>query len=192
MAKKYIVVLLSILMTGVISAQDSSNTKYRFRSINSVVLVNGNNAVSAALQTVNGFQNGAWFAGVGLGLDYYLYRTVPVFADVRYEFGKKKNKFFLYGDLGMHFDWVPGYLYENPSIWNGNRRSEYTNGLYTDGGVGLVSGMKKGNGFVLSLGFSKKTLQEKISYLDWRTSKMQTDVNTYRLNRIMLKLGFQF
>src|SRR5687768_648308 len=128
MSKKYMVALLCTLITVSLDAQEASGKKYKFHSINSVVLVNGNNAISAALQTVNGFQKGPWFAGVGLGLDYYLYRTVPLFADVRYEFGKNKNKFFVYGDAGMHFNWVQDYFYDNPVIWNGNRSNEFSDG----------------------------------------------------------------
>jgi hypothetical protein len=192
MSKKYIVVLLFNIIVGFTSAQNTPGGKFKFHSVNSVALINGDNAVSVAFQTINGFQKGGWFAGAGIGLDYYLYRTVPLFADIRYEFGKKKNKFFLYGDAGVHFDWVQDYFYDDPTIWNGNRRNKFTNGLYTDAGVGLSAGMKNGNAFVLSLGYSGKVMDERISHWDWRTGNIQTDVNTYRLRRIIVKLGFRF
>lgn len=191
MKRIIISVICSFCMCSV-PAQVGKKKVYQFHSINSLVLVNGNNGVSAALQTVNGFVKGPWFAGIGLGLDYYQYRSVPVFADVRYELGTKKNKFFLYGDAGINFSWVQDEFLDEPVIWNGNRSNNFNNGLYSDAGIGLSAGFKNGNAFVLSLGYSRKTTEEKITYDDWRTGNKQTDVNTYRFNRVLLKAGFRF
>ena len=155
-------------------------------------MLNGDNGVSEAIQTVNGFSKGLWFAGIGLGLDYYQYRTVPFFADLRYEYGRKKNKVFVYADAGINFSWAQDDLKYVSTIWNGNRSNDFNNGLYTDAGIGLTAGFKNGEAIILSLGISHKTLEEKISYDDWRTTKRQTDVNSYRLNRVVLKIGFRF
>lgn len=191
MRKIYLLMMLSYCLSSVM-AQNSKMKIYQFHSINSLALLNGDNGVAAAMQTVNGFIKGSWFAGVGLGLDYYQYRTVPFFADVRYEFGKKRNKFFIYTDAGINLSWVQNYFYTEPVRWNGNRRNNYNNGLYTDAGIGLNATFKNGNAFILSLGYSRKTLEEKINYEDWRTGEPQTDVNTYRFNRVIVKAGFLF
>jgi hypothetical protein len=176
------------------AAQGQINKKkiYQFHSINSLALVNGNNAVSAAIQTVNGFSKGPLFAGIGLGLDYYQYRTIPVFADVRYELGKRRNKFFVYGDAGINCSWVQEYYNDWPSPWERNRSNNFNNGFYSDAGIGLNAGFKNGNAFILSLGYSRKTMEEKITYDDWRTGDPVTDINTYRFNRVILKAGFRF
>jgi hypothetical protein len=173
-------------------AQVGKKKAYQFHSINSLALVNGDNGVSAAIQTVNGFAKGPWFAGIGLGLDYYQYRSVPVFADMRYEVGIKRNKFFAYGNAGINFSWVQNEFMNEPVIWNGNRSNNFNNGFYSDAGIGLSAGFKNGNAFILSLGYSRKTMEEKITYDDWRTGNSQTDVNTYRFNRVLLKAGFRF
>lgn len=165
----------------------------RFHSINSLGLMNGSNDVSAALQSVNGFQKKNWFLGIGVGLDYYYYRTVPVFADVRYSFGEKKNKFFAYADGGMNFEWADDYFYKGVYILGGTGlESHLENGYYTDAGLGYNIKMKKENALVFSIGFSKKTLSESVTYLDWRSQKPQTEINKYKLNRILLKAGWQF
>lgn len=191
---KKIFFLLLLLGCSQVSiwAQSTKKKTYPFHSVNSLALVNGNNGVSAAMQTVNGFSGGPWFAGVGLGLDYYQYRSVPLFADVRYEMGQKRNKAFLYGNAGINFSWAQNYFYDEPVIWNGNRSNDFNNGFYSDAGIGLSAGCKNGNAFILSLGYSRKTMQEKITYIDWRTGNPQTDVNTYRFNRVILKTGFRF
>ncbi len=186
MKSKYFFLLVFSFAWSFISAQNK-NTGYRFHSINNVGLLNGSNSVDASLQTINGFKKGSLFAGVGVGFDYYLYRTVPVFIDLRYEFGKNKNKFFVYADGGINFEWVKDYV----NHWN-NRSYDFHNGLYTDAGFGYLVEKKNGNALVLSLGHSQKRLKETITFLDWRTGVWETEINRYRLNRIILKAGWRF
>ncbi len=191
--KRIIVVAIFCCSQLAVLGQGGKKKVYSFHSINSLALVNGNNGVSAAIQTVNGFSKGPLFAGIGLGLDYYQYRTVPVFADIRYELGKKRNKFFVYGDAGINCSWVQESLIIDPVIWGGTMIiNNFNNGLYTDAGIGLSAGFKNGNAFLLSLGYSRKTLEEKITYGDWRTGNPQTDIYKYRFNRMVIKTGFRF
>jgi len=193
MKMKYFFLPLFISLT-IFSFGQKKNTNYKFHSVNNISLLNGDNEISAGLQSINGFQNGNWFTGVGVGLDYYIYRSVPLFADVRYEFGKTKNKFFAYADGGINFDWVKEYYYDGPIfIWEGSNNSgEFHNGVYTDAGFGYLVANKKGGGLVLSLGHSHKSLKKTISYPDWRTQQTTTDIYRYNLNRIVVKVGWKF
>ncbi|HLF46143.1 MAG TPA: hypothetical protein VI548_06940, partial [Chitinophagaceae bacterium] len=118
--------------------------------------------------------------------------TVPLFADLRYEFGRKKNNFFAYADAGINFSWIQDHFIDNPSIWNGNTSNSFKNGTYNDIGLGYNVKMKKENALVLSLGYSYKNLKETESYIDWRTSELLKRENNYNLRRIMLKVGWQF
>ena len=190
--KRIIISVVCFFCMCSVWAQGRKMKVYQFHSINTIALVNGSNGVSAAIQTVNGFSKGPLFAGIGLSLDYYQYRSVPVFADVRYELGKKRNKVFVYGDAGINCSWVQEYYNDWPQPWERNRSNNFNNGFYSDAGIGLSAGFKNGNAFVLSLGYSRKTMEEKITYDDWRTGNSQTDVNTYRFNRVLLKAGFRF
>jgi hypothetical protein len=193
MKMKYFFLLL-LMPVALVSFGQKKNASYKFHSINTLSLINGDNATSAGLQSINGFQKGSLFAGVGVGLDYYLYRTVPLFADFRYEFGKTKNKFFAYTDGGVNFDWVEEDYYDGPIfIWEGSSNSsEFHDGAYTDLGLGYMVGTKKGGGFVLSIGHSYKSLKKTISYPDWRTQETITDIYHYKFNRIVLKVGWKF
>jgi hypothetical protein len=192
MKQKIIILVLCLFIINSTQAQQTKKKKYNFHSINSLVLVNGDNGVSAALQTVNGFSKGPLFAGIGLGLDYYQYRSVPLFADIRYELSKKKNKFFAYADAGINFHWVKEFFNDWPSPWETNRNNNFNNGVYIDGGIGANVGLKNGHALVLSLGYSHKTLEETITFTDWRTGELQKTINNYRFNRIMIKTGFRF
>ena len=193
MKLKYFFLLLFISVS-IFSFGQKKKPAYRFHSINNISLLNGDNEVSAGLQSINGFQKNNLFAGVGVGLDYYLYRSVPLFADFRYEFGKSKNNFFAYADGGINFDWVKEYYYTGPIfIWEGSNNSgEFHNGIYTDAGLGYMVGNKKGGGLVLSLGHSHKSLKKTVSYPDWRTQQTITDIYRYNLNRVVIKVGWRF
>lgn len=191
MKHRYIFLQIFILISIISFAQKKSDN-YKFHSINSLSFLNGENEVSAGLQSVNGFQKGNWFAGAGVGLDYYIHRTVPVFADVRYEFGKNRNKFFAYADAGVNFVWVEEVFNDEPIIWEGSSSSKFYNGVYTDAGFGYSIAMKKAGAFVLSLGYSHKTLREDVTYTDWRTQQLTTDIYRYRFNRIAVKVGWRF
>jgi hypothetical protein len=189
MKKRYLLCLAFCFCLFSIQAQDGKRLK--FHSLNNLGLVNGENATSAALQTVNGFSRKGFFAGIGVGLDYYQYRSVPLFADLRYEFGKKKTRPFIYADGGVNFEWVQNEFRYEATIWNPGS-NDFKHGVYMDMGIGINAGTKNGNAVVLSLGYSRKTMKETNTYQDWRTLVMVTDVNTYRFNRLILKLGFRF
>ena len=192
MKRNFFLILLIMVCAVYIQAQQKTSN-YKFQSFNSVALLNGENEVSAGLQSVNGIQKGNWFGGIGVGLDYYLYRTVPLFADLRYEYGKKKNKFFAYADAGINFQWVEKFIDDRVFIWEGtNSTNKYYNGVFTDAGLGYTVGMKKGMGLILSLGYSQKTLKQTTTYQDWRTQEWQTDEYHYKLNRIVIKAGWRF
>ena len=192
MRVKYFFLLL-FMSVSIFSFAQKKNTIYMFHSLNSISFLNGENETSAGLQSINGFQKGNLFAGVGVGLDYYIHRSVPLFADFRYEFGKGKNKFFAYADGGVNIAWVQEYYDDRVIIWDGfNSSGDFHNGIYTDAGLGYMVGMKKANGLLLSLGHSHKSLKQTTTYQDWRTQQWLTDIYRYNLSRIVVKVGWRF
>ena len=66
-----------------ISFAQTTKQKVFFHSQEQLGLLNGNGAVSAGMQSVNGLEMGNWFAGLGVGIDFYRYRSVPLFVDVK-------------------------------------------------------------------------------------------------------------
>lgn len=185
--------LLLFTMTSIFSYGQKNTVTYKFHSFNSISFLNGDNEVSAGLQSINGFQIGSWFGGVGVGLDYYIHRSVPLFADFRYEYGKNKNKFYAYADGGVNFAWVERYYNGNIYIFDGvNNSNKFNNGVYTDAGLGYLVDMKKGGALVLSLGHTHKSMTEIVKYRDWRTQQWQEDIYRYKFNRIAIKVGWRF
>lgn len=187
--------ILLIMMATFGSAQQKSLTKsWSFQSIANVGLLEGETGSSFQLQTINGARYKSWFAGVGLGLDYYRYRTIPLFIDVRKEFGRGSSSFFVYADGGISFSWVTdaqktGYL----------SNDQYHNGFYSDLGLGYKTAVGKKSAFLISLGYSYKKLNETYSAYYYYPGGFYGDpapdnreqIN-YNLNRLSIKMGWIF
>ena len=99
MCKKLLKVLIVSLICINATAQKN---EIHFQSINSFGLIGGESKVSTAFQMVNGIRFSNWFSGIGIGVDNYLYQTLPLFFDARTYFGSEK-KVFVYGDMGYNF-----------------------------------------------------------------------------------------
>lgn len=187
--------LLIILAAGIYfpSAAQKKTKTCRFGSINNFgVNIGQDMQIAGSFQSVNGIKKDKWFAGLGLGLDYYLYRSVPLFIDVRREFGKEKHKFFAYADAGLNIDWMQEEYTLQPIGWDPNLSNKYHTGIYTDIGVGFLVGSKRGHGFVISLGHSIKTFTENRTYTDWRTGKPTSDTYKFNFSRAVVKIGWKF
>jgi hypothetical protein len=164
----------------------------RFHSYNSLVLLTGDQTVSGAFQTVNGIEWKSFFAGAGLGMDFYGISTTPIFLDLRKSFGKGKRQFFLYGDIGYQFAWPgSGITVDGSKDGLGNN-----GGLYTDIGLGYQIGMGKNDALFFSAGYSYKTLTETIIVtplcIVGTLCEASVFENTYKFNRLSFKIGWRF
>ena len=188
--KRILFFVLSVCMTGKIFAQQKTAAPtWRFHSVINIGLLEGQTGSAFQIQTVNGMQYRSWFAGIGVGLDFYRYRTIPFFIDFRKEFGSSLNKFFAYADGGVNFCWLTDqekttYLADD----------HFNTGFYTDLGLGYKIGLARNNHLLLSIGYSLKKLEETyLSYAyfppDNTLNKAQTN---YSLNRLTMKIGWEF
>lgn len=192
-----------ILFTGLVFAQQiysQETKKLTFRSLQQAGLINGNNAVSGFLQTVNGIGTKSWFAGAGVGLDFYRYRSVPLFIDVKKYIGiKNGNRVFAYADGGYNLPWLPNK--EERFSWSGGAtetKSSYRGGLYMDAGLGYAIGFKNGNDMLLGVGYSYKyfdearTTKSTVTGVAGTTETIDTQRYEYNFRRLMIKIGWQF
>ena len=180
----------ALCLSGMVSAQQKTITcTWQFHSINNIGLLEGQTGSAFQLQSINGMQYKSWYGGIGLGLDFYRYRTIPLFIDFRKEFGSSVNKFFAYADGGVNFCWLTDnekntYLTDD----------HFDTGFYTDLGLGYKIGMGRTNHLLLSIGYSLKKLKETYqtySYFPPDNTLQKQDVN-YSLNRLTLKIGWEF
>jgi len=163
--------------------------KWKFYSINQAGLLNGEIGTAFHAQSVNGFQHKQIFAGIGAGLDYYDYRSIPVFAELRNYFGKSRNQFFVYADGGAHFVW-------DKNKDQGVFKSKYSPGFYSNIGVGYHAVFKNGEGLSLSAGYSYKNVkysQDEYNFCPFDgPCNIRTDFYSYDLNRVILQIGWMF
>jgi hypothetical protein len=171
------------------AAKSKANCACGFQSLVQGGLLEGNSGPSWNLQTINGAYYKTWFVGVGLGLDYYMMRTIPLFIDVRKDLFRKRRTPFLYADAGIQFDWLRAR--EKPAWGTG----EYNRGLYYDFGLGYKVGFGNRDALLFSAGYSMKTLREERTIMQ---QCFQAPCNTikeyynYTFSRIGIKVGWQF
>jgi hypothetical protein len=156
-----------------------------FRSLNQIGVVHGQAGTTPLVQTINGFQYKSLTTGIGVGLDYYKQRSVPLFLDVRKNISTRPQTPFVYLDGGYHFLWTKEPMQE----W---LITERKGGWYYDLGVGYSLPAFKTGAVHLSLGYSVKKMSEKVNQNPWRSSLPQPgdfQMFEYQLRRYSFKIG---
>jgi hypothetical protein len=183
------VLLCSCLWAGAQGGEKKKTSLFPFTSLNTAGLILGDDAYSLALQSINGVRHKSWFGGIGVGLDYYYMRSVPVFVDLRKMVRPGIWPLFVYGDVGLNIPWLKDS--DKEGLWYG---SKINNGLYYDVGAGFDFPLKKGS-IILSGGYSIKALHEVQTYPNRRGQPgmpEQSDFVDYKFSRIVIKAGFRF
>jgi hypothetical protein len=192
---RYLITMLLFTVASAACLGQSKNppNPWRFQSIFNVGLLEGETGSAFQLETINGAQYKTWYAGIGLGLDYYRFRTIPLFLDMRKEFGRNASRVFIYGDGGISFSW----LTDQQKM--GYTDAHFSNGLYYDLGLGYKALIGKRNALSISLGYSYKNLTESYSAYDYGWGYTpgppgpapKEEIN-YHLNRLSIKMGWMF
>lgn len=161
-----------------------------------VALLNGSSTTSTQIQLAGGLVKDNWHFGLGAGIDYYELRSVPLYTDLRYHFGKEK-KAFVYANIGYNFSWVQkmddrmGIIFPTPNTF------KHTGGLYTDMGIGYDIKIGKHQALALSTGFSMKQMREEyeeLPFWPWpRTTQNDPTIRRfdYTFKRLSFKVAYQ-
>ncbi|HTR29345.1 MAG TPA: hypothetical protein VMH27_08740 [Puia sp.] len=131
----------------------------QFRSTEWLGLSTGQAGGAGILGTVNGVAWGPWFTGLGASVDYYRFRSVPLFLSVTRDISLgRRDRLYLYANGGTNVPW-----YTRPNMGDNNAvvSSTFQGGAYWGGGLGYL--WKLGNqrqAIVLSAGYAVKKLSE--------------------------------
>lgn len=156
-----------------------------------IALLSGSCVDGAQIQLAGGLVKNNWHLGLGTGIDYYEMRSIPLYTDVRYHFGKEK-KVFAYANLGYNFHWkenTDGRMYIIPPP-----NSVVKNGLYTDLGIGYSLAINKNRALALSMGYSVKQLSEAIEPRSMDNFPPASDapiVIRYAFKRVSFKVAYR-
>ncbi len=192
---KYIFSTLIILLIGINLMAQLSKQKGSIAVAAQTALLNGENQVNAQILFTGGYLQNGYYIGLGTGFDYYKYRTVPVFIDIKKYFGNGDRQFFIYANGGVNIAWPTTTQRQQSGWWGWNNLSQFKNGIYSDIGFGYNLFNSKKRGFFTAVGFSNKTLSESYDEQIWTgnnqpiTSKRNLE---YSMNRILIRFGYRF
>lgn len=192
---KALMLLLVVAVAAIpkVFAQDnntkSTGCKTCFHSFNTIQVLNGKTTTSLAINTVNGFQFGKLFTGIGTGFDYYYHTSVPLFFEGRLDVAKPKGKLQLFANGGISFPFSAQ-----------NKNWEFKTGPYKAGslyaaGLDYLVPVKK-DAFVLGVSFSNKQIIQMVDNNVWNPMLNRLDnipiKDKYSLNRIAIRVGWMF
>jgi hypothetical protein len=178
------ILILLVLFSLNAGAQD----KFCFHSYNSVGLLEGEKATSSVIESVNGFSYNKWFAGAGVSLDHYSFRTTPVYLQLRREFNKP---LFIFFSGGQNFPWVKS---TEDQTWV---KTKFYPKLFYEAGIGYRWPVGKKNSLLLSAGYIQKKLEEVKTYksgvcIGWQCQPETFQKFEHRLRTLVLKAGIRF
>ena len=126
MKRIFFILLLFLLIKNENQAQENKKDKKFFSSQISAGIVEGEQNTSFHVEIANGIRYKTWFGGIGTGLDYYYFRSIPVYLSGIKYLSTRNHSFFVQGDAGVNFAWEREAL---SGGWN-EISSEFNPGLY--------------------------------------------------------------
>ena len=152
------------------------------------VFVAGEMLPGGNFQSINGFRYKEWFGGVGVGVDFYRYRTIPVFIDIRRTILNKPTSPFIYADFGVNYPWM------RDSDKGSYISQDFRSGYYFDFGAGYRFNLGKKHNLLFSAGYTEKRTREDRGELDYASSTFPfpTKIDTYKytMKRVILRVGW--
>ena len=191
MKKAFLILLLFVASMSEITAQEIKKEKKFFSSQISSGIVEGEQGTSFHVELLNGIRYKTWFGAIGTGLDYYYYRSIPVYLSGIKYLSPGNHSFFIQGDAGMNFAWVED---RGMNVWN-EISHEFKPGIYWNGMLGFATGLDRKNSFSFGIGYSQKSLKEirEMAVMCFSPPCENTyETYKYNLKRLTLRLGWQF
>jgi hypothetical protein len=153
----------------------------------------GQSGGAAEFQTISGVSSKSWFLGAGLGLDHYLYRSVPLFLSVNRNLDFLKRGLLARLDGGYNFPWV-----DSPTDINGEPE-KLSGGGYWSARLEyrLWLSPKHAQAILLGAGYAYKDLHGKENYYSLcdfgpGCPPVTQAYLDYRLRRLVFFLGLEF
>ena len=186
--------ILSLILVAVLAFEKiQAQHKIKFTSTNLAGLLTGSSEPAFQLQTINGIRYKDFSAGIGVGMDNYYFKTIPLFLHLTRNINIKNFSPFVYSDIGMNFP--EDRDNKNAEYWNSRKYSE---GFYFDLGLGYSFPVYKKISMVFSLGYSQKNMNEERSsgyFMGFPNPvyhKLPNEYYSYTFRRISLKAGLSF
>lgn len=166
----------------------ASSKKITYSGNLQIGVLNGSAKSAFELKTIHGLQYHSWFAGAGVSLDNYLYRTVPLFIDIRKNLLNKNSYPYLFADAGISLPWVQHV----DNFWWSSYK--YGAGLYYNAGAGYSFSLAKKYALLFNAAYSFKRVKETvIPFCELCPQPASPEIkNEYSLRRLSLSVGWMF
>lgn len=181
--------LSAILLTGTVTVaqqkkKTGSNGLYNINEIG----VQFSDAKGLVLRAIGGYHFAGHFqVGAGIGLDDYTVRSVPLFADFRYNLNSTPNTFFAYSGAGVSMPWPTHTQY--PDYYD-KKPDKTSPGLYTHVGLGYKTRFGQ-HAFHIAAGYTHAAV--KLKYIPWTIMPEPAPVTyityEYKFNRVSIVAG---
>jgi hypothetical protein len=186
-------VFLVTLCLAVLSLQ-AQKQRWQYGSIHQLGVLSGSSGEAFQMQTIHGLKKQSYFMGLGVGVDHYHTRTVPVFAAFRYHPFNQPAVPWLYLDLGVSAPWATDQQ-KGSSTW-GTVNKDYRTTLFWDAGIAFRLTGKADKGLLLQFGYSAKEMRYAYDAWNWirpwPSTPEQTTTRVHeQFRRLSIKLGWQ-
>ena len=182
--------VLAVLFPLFSLSQDKKSSP-AFTAISSLGFAAGESTAKPLFQVSGGVTYDRFFGGLGVGMDFYNYKSIPLFADWRFSFGKTRIGF-LYANAGYNFSY-DNKNEEEVTIFT--TTNSFSGGFYADLGLGCRFRLNERHRLLLSAGYSQKNISRKIGYtFPCVNPPCSEEVYEYHysLGRLVTKLGWEF
>lgn len=183
-------IFIVFLSTMLLQAGAQSNLK--FQSQNYIGLLEGDHGSAFQFLSINGIQRKTWFLGLGSGIDWYLYRSIPVFLSVNKDWKPSNRTFYLSLDGGANFAWES----RERNRFNDFISYDFMPGLFWGAGIGYKLRFKNnGDAITLNLGYNYKRIKEERVVPTLCNNPPCANLKEnydYRMSRISLRFGWLF
>ncbi|TKK68828.1 hypothetical protein FC093_09025 [Ilyomonas limi] len=151
-------------------------------------ILKGDRPASSFVFTTQGIAYNQYTFGVGTGFDFYPFRSLPLFVDVKRKFSDKKIQPFIQAAAGINFTNTRS---SDAKEWYQYAGGHFNNGFFAKGGCGLLLRAQKQLKFALSAGYSYKTTS--FTYAPFTGTpwawQMQPLKDIYHYNRWYIGVG---
>jgi hypothetical protein len=172
-----------------LAVSQHGTSKVKIQAIGSVGFATGQSTAKPLIQLAGGLSYRRTFMGFGLGIDQYKFNSLPLFADIRYNFGKTEEGF-VYGNIGYNI----ASKNQERKDQSGALSHKFYGGFYADAGIGYRLRVTRNHHLLFSAGYSQKNIREEIKYNTWclvPPCPDNTISNSYLLGRIVAKMSWQ-
>ncbi len=172
------------------STRAHSQSKLTYTAGVEASILKGSSDKSNAVLFTNGLLYKNIMFGAGAGVDNYFYRSVPLFLDVRKQFGKARVQPFINASAGINFSHLTSEQKQSYAAYN---NPDYKNGFYLKTSVGISVKVDNHIKIQVNGGYNYKTTKvtfDSYSYNPEPTLDKSTDI--YRMNRWAFGAGLWF